>query len=228
MTWSSVLPFTLELCTEQSEQWLRKSVLEKEGGIVKRAKGFIIQKQVSNILWVKIFTAVLFIVAKLVMPRDFPGGPVVKNLPANAGDRGSIPGQGRSHVLWSNWDHAPWLLNPHAVTSESTCCNHWSPCAYSACSTTREATTVRSPSTETKSSSCSPQLDKACVQRIHNSLQFLVIFFCAKHLAWLIWPSKEPCKIKWVIIPLLRVRKETQKRLRSLIHSFSWHVLSTH
>ena len=62
----------------------------------------IIQKQVSNILWVKIFTAVLFIVAKLVMPRDFPGGPVVKNLPANAGDRGSIPGQGRSHVLWSN------------------------------------------------------------------------------------------------------------------------------
>ena len=26
--------------------------------------------------------------------RDFPGGPVVKNLPYNAGDTGSIPGQG--------------------------------------------------------------------------------------------------------------------------------------
>ena len=26
--------------------------------------------------------------------RDFPGGPVVKNLPCNAGDVGSIPGQG--------------------------------------------------------------------------------------------------------------------------------------
>ena len=26
--------------------------------------------------------------------RDFPGGPVVKNLPSNAGDAGSIPGQG--------------------------------------------------------------------------------------------------------------------------------------
>ena len=26
--------------------------------------------------------------------RDFPGGPVVKNLPSNAGDVGSIPGQG--------------------------------------------------------------------------------------------------------------------------------------
>ena len=25
---------------------------------------------------------------------DFPGGPVVKNLPPNAGDRGLIPGRG--------------------------------------------------------------------------------------------------------------------------------------
>ena len=32
----------------------------------------------------------------------FPGGAVDKNLPANAGDTGSIPGPGRSHVLWSN------------------------------------------------------------------------------------------------------------------------------
>ena len=30
---------------------------------------------------------------------DFPGGPVVKNPPANAGDMGLIPGLGRSHVL---------------------------------------------------------------------------------------------------------------------------------
>ena len=30
--------------------------------------------------------------------EDFPGGPVVKNLPAYAGDRGSIPGPGRSHM----------------------------------------------------------------------------------------------------------------------------------
>ena len=33
---------------------------------------------------------------------DFPGGTVVKNLPANAGDTGSIPGLGRSHIPWSN------------------------------------------------------------------------------------------------------------------------------
>ena len=34
--------------------------------------------------------------------EDFPGGAVVKNLPANAGDTGSSPGLGRSHVLRSN------------------------------------------------------------------------------------------------------------------------------
>jgi len=28
------------------------------------------------------------------MVRDFPGGPVVKNPPSNAGDADSIPGQG--------------------------------------------------------------------------------------------------------------------------------------
>ena len=33
---------------------------------------------------------------------DFPGGPVVKNPPANTGDMGSIPGSGRSHVPRSN------------------------------------------------------------------------------------------------------------------------------
>ena len=34
--------------------------------------------------------------------QDFPGGAVVKNPPANAGDMGSSPGPGRSHMLWSN------------------------------------------------------------------------------------------------------------------------------
>ena len=33
---------------------------------------------------------------------DFPGGSVVKNLPAHAGDMGSIPDLGRSHMLQSN------------------------------------------------------------------------------------------------------------------------------
>ena len=34
--------------------------------------------------------------------RGFPGGTVVKNPPANAGDMGSSPGPRRSHMLWSN------------------------------------------------------------------------------------------------------------------------------
>ena len=32
---------------------------------------------------------------------DLPGGPVVKNPPANVGDSGSIPGPGRLHMLQS-------------------------------------------------------------------------------------------------------------------------------
>ena len=35
-------------------------------------------------------------------PRDFPGGAVVKNPPANARNTGSSPGLGRSHVPWGN------------------------------------------------------------------------------------------------------------------------------
>ena len=41
------------------------------------------------------------IVIKEVMP-DIPGGPVVKNLSANAGDVGWIPGSGRFHTPWGN------------------------------------------------------------------------------------------------------------------------------
>ena len=34
--------------------------------------------------------------------KDFPGGTVVKNPPANAGDMGPSPGPGRSHMPRSN------------------------------------------------------------------------------------------------------------------------------
>ena len=33
---------------------------------------------------------------------DFPGGAVIKNPPANAGDTGSNPGPRRSHMLRNN------------------------------------------------------------------------------------------------------------------------------
>ena len=58
----------------------------------------------------------------------FPGGAVVENLPANAGDTGSSPGLGRSHMPGSNWAREPQLLSLHI---------------WSLCSATREARTPR-------------------------------------------------------------------------------------
>ena len=34
--------------------------------------------------------------------QGFPGGTVVKNPPAKAGDTGLSRGRGRSHMMWSN------------------------------------------------------------------------------------------------------------------------------
>ncbi|KAJ8784724.1 hypothetical protein J1605_008075 [Eschrichtius robustus] len=50
---------------------------------------------------------------------DFPGGAVVKNPPANAGDMGSSPGLGRLHMPRSNWAREPQLLSSHATTTEA-------------------------------------------------------------------------------------------------------------
>ena len=36
-----------------------------------------------------------------LLDEGFPGGAVVRNPPANAGDTVSIPGPGRSHMPWS-------------------------------------------------------------------------------------------------------------------------------
>ena len=44
--------------------------------------------------------------------QGFPGVSVVKNPPANAGDTGSIPDPGRSHMQWSNSAWQPQLLRP--------------------------------------------------------------------------------------------------------------------
>ena len=46
--------------------------------------------------------------------QDFPGGPVVKNQPSNAGGAGSIPGWG------TKISHATGQLSPHATTTEPT------------------------------------------------------------------------------------------------------------
>ena len=69
--------------------------------------------------------------------EGFPGGAVVKNPPANAGDTGSSPGLGRSLVLWSNQAHAPQLLSLHSRTHE--------PQLLSPRAATTEARTPRAP-----------------------------------------------------------------------------------
>ena len=59
----------------------------------------------------------------------FPGGSVVKNLPASAGDKGSIPGSGKSpgegngnplqySCLGYPMDRGAWLTTVHGVTKE--------------------------------------------------------------------------------------------------------------
>ena len=75
---------------------------------------------------------------------------MVENLPANAGDTGSSPGLGRSHMPRSNWAREPQLLSLHI---------------WSLCSATREATIVRVPRTAMKSGPCLPQLEKALAQK---------------------------------------------------------------
>ena len=75
---------------------------------------------------------------------------MVENLPANAGDMGSSPGLGRSHMPQSNWAHEPPLLSLHI---------------WSLCSATRETAIVRGPRTAMKSGPCLPQLEKALTQK---------------------------------------------------------------
>ena len=80
---------------------------------------------------------------------------MAENPPANAGDTGSSPGLGRSHIPRSNWAREPQLLSLRV---------------WSLCSTTREAATVRGPRTAMKSGPRLPQLEKALAQkRRHNT-----------------------------------------------------------
>ena len=80
----------------------------------------------------------------------FPGGAVVENLPANAGDMGSSPGLGRSHMPQSGWAREPQLLSLRV---------------WSLCSAMGEATAVRGPLTAMKSGPRSLELEKALTQK---------------------------------------------------------------
>ena len=65
----------------------------------------------------------------LIQYSSFPGGSVVKTLPANAGDEGSIPGSGRSpgegngnprqySCLENPMDRGTWWATAHGVAEE--------------------------------------------------------------------------------------------------------------
>ena len=82
--------------------------------------------------------------------QGFPGGAVVENLPVNAGDTGSSPGLGRSHMPQTNQAREPQLLSLRV---------------WSLCSATREAAIVRGPRTAMKSGPYLPQLEKALAQK---------------------------------------------------------------
>ena len=43
--------------------------------------------------------------------KDFPGDPVVKHLPSNSGDMGSVPIPGRFHMLQNKETRVPRLLS---------------------------------------------------------------------------------------------------------------------
>ena len=95
-------------------------------------------------------TVIHFLLFKILCSGGFPGGAVVENPPANAGDTGSSPGLGRSHMPRSNWAREPQLLSLRV---------------WSLCSATREAAIVRGPRTAMKSGPRSPQLEKALAQK---------------------------------------------------------------
>ena len=70
--------------------------------------------------------------------QGFPGGAVVKNLPANAGDAASIPGPGRSHIAVEQLSSRatttePVVWGPGTVTAEPKPHNLLKPTCSRAC-----------------------------------------------------------------------------------------------
>ena len=50
--------------------------------------------------------------------EGFPGGSVVKNPPADAGDAGSVPDPGRARAPWSNSRPEAVIQGPRATSPE--------------------------------------------------------------------------------------------------------------
>ena len=92
----------------------------------------------------------------------FPGSAVVGNPPVSAGDAGSSPGPGGSHMLQSNWARALQLLSLCSRAREP---QLLSLRARRPCSAVGEATTMRDPCTEGRTGPHLPQLERARAQQ---------------------------------------------------------------
>ena len=92
----------------------------------------------NDILPFYLVTQILFnpVASKVFILGGFPGGSVVENPAANAGDTGSSPDPERSHMLWSNLARAPQLLS---------LCSRGRELLLSSRATTTEAHTPQSP-----------------------------------------------------------------------------------
>ena len=99
--------------------------------------------------------------------RDFPGDPVVKNPPSNAGDVGSIPGWGTKipHAMGQLSLQATTCLSLCASTREPACCKLQSPCALVPIATTGPTTTK-----------AAKWANKYIF--LKNSVEFYFVFFC--------------------------------------------------
>ena len=75
-------------------------MIAKRGEYLNKGEGVVASAAVERLVIKRVKSPQNLMIRKSVV--GFPGGTVVKNLPANAGDTGSSPGPGRSHMLQSN------------------------------------------------------------------------------------------------------------------------------
>ena len=85
----------------------------------------------AKLLQLQIIQLLLVYLNVTICSQGFLGGSVVRNLPANAGDAGSVPGMGRSprggncnslqqSCLRNHMDRGAWWATVHGVTKNST------------------------------------------------------------------------------------------------------------
>ena len=148
--------------------------------------------------------------------RDFLGGPMVKNPPANSGDMGSIPGLGRSHKLWGRGSHRGLSVGQAGGLMESRASSSvvltTFPCFLVIFSLwTRAQSGISHPR-------CSPEkIPGTSLYLTWNFKQFVYTFWAWASLA-----------MKWQYPCLFADQyKDTKDHIQST-KSNTWHILCTH